>query len=418
MTPTSPQPTDATLGNNTPAPLTSVTLGGIDGIRQRLANPDLAVRLEALDQAWSYGDAGRVVLKDMLGDRSKTLRRRARWLLRQPQGTTLAPESVWTLTERLDLEGYGSYATRFANREVQTFELNQSVTVSPQLAYALRCGWDDESTVIHKLEALLQQPNADQLTALVIGAWQNTEDICTGESSTQELVENLVTLRDRLPNLKALFLGDITSEESEISWFNQSDISPILQAYPQLEILQIRGGMELEFKTPGTHQHLKALIVETGGLSRETVHQIYAWEFPALEHLELWFGDENYGGDCWNRDLNPILTDLRYPTLTYLGLRNSTFADDMMDMLVRSPLIGGLQVLDLSLGTLGDEGAAKLLDCPAVKDLETLNVSENFLSGARIDQLNALGINVLAVGQEEEYEEEDPKYRRYCSVSE
>jgi hypothetical protein len=99
--------------------------------------------------------------------------------------------------------------------------------------------------------------------------------------------------------------------------------------------------------------------------------------------------------------------------LTYLGLRNSEFADAMMERLVRSPLLAGLQVLDISMGTLTDEGAAKLMECEVIRDLEILNVSENYLSGAMIDQLRSLGIQVIA---DEQREEED--YGRYCVVSE
>jgi hypothetical protein len=417
MTSSNPQPTDAILGNNTPAPLSSGILGGIDGIRQKLTSSELPIRLEALDQAWGMGDKGKACLEEMLDDRSKVIRRRARWLLRQSTGTTIAPENAWNLTERLGALGNGTHATRFANRNVQQINPEQSIELSPQIAYALRCEWEDENTMGNRLEQLLSLPNSDRIEALVIGLWEDSEAVCTGISS-EGLVTTLVGVSDRLPNLKALFIGDITSEECEISWLEQSDISPILTAYPQLELLQVRGGTGLRFEAKATHGNLKALILETGGLSRETVYQLYNWQFPALEHLELWFGSDNYGGDCWEQDMAAILDDLKFPNLTYLGLRNASFADEMIDRLVRSPLLAGLQVLDLSMGTLGDEGAGKLLNCAALRDLETLNVAESYLSGAMIDQLSALGIQVMAMEQREEEDEEDPSDRRYCAVAE
>ncbi|MBW4694065.1 MAG: STM4015 family protein [Lyngbya sp. HA4199-MV5] len=418
-----PHSSDAVLGGNNPAPVQGAILGGVEGIQQKLNNPDLTIRLEALDQAWGYGTAGRACLEQALGDRSKTVRRRARWLLRQPQDakTPLPALPQWNLTERLvGYPGYsGNHATRFADRDVQEFQPEQSLANPQQVAYAFRCDYDDDAEVLfNRLNALLATPEAEQIEALVFGTWDDGEGVCTGDTSSQAFVARLVSFRDRLPNLKALFIGDITSEECEISWLAQSDMSPVLQAYPQLELLQVRGGMGLQF-TPtenAVHEHLKALIVETGGLSRETVQQIYAWDLPALEHLELWFGSENYGGDCWEQDLAAILDELIFPGLTYLGLRNSQFADDLIDRLVRSPLLAGLQVLDLSMGTLTDDGAAKLLECDAIRDLETLNVSESYLSGAMIDQLRALGIQVIADEQRvEEYEEYE---ERYCAVSE
>jgi hypothetical protein len=420
MTSNQPNPTDAILGNNTPAPINSGILGGIDGIRQKLATTDLTVRLAALDQAWAYGDAGKACLTEMLSDRSKTLRRRARWLLRQSEGTTLLPEPVWNLTERLGALGNYGHATRFANRNVQTLvasELNSEIAFSPEIAYALHYDYGEDQTVNDQLAQLLTLPNIDRIEALVIGLWDDNEAVCTG-TSNEELVSILVAGSDRLPNLKALFIGDIPMEECEISWLEQSDLSAVLQAYPQLEILQARGGIGLRFAQTATHSNLKSLILETGGLSRETLYQIYDWDFPALEHLEFWFGSDNYGGDCWEQDLATILDDLKFPNLTYLGLRNAKFADEMMDRLLRSPVLAGLQVLDISMGTLGDEGAVKLLECEAIKDLETLNVADSYLSGAMIDQLNTLGIRVIAESQREEDDDEDPEYRRYCSITE
>jgi hypothetical protein len=332
-------------------------------------------------------------------------------------------EAIWNLTERLNARSYGDHALQFANRDVQTLtpaQLNTAspIELSPHIAYALRCAWDDTDTVADRLVQLLNSPNTDQIEALVIGLWADSEGICVGDDSTTDLVTALINASDRLPNLKALFIGDITSEECEISWLVQSDISPVLQAYPQLEMLQVRGGTGLRFEAKASHANLKALILETGGLSRETVYQLYDWQFPALEHLEFWFGSENYGGDCWEHDMAAILEDLKFPNLTYLGLRNAQFTHELMERLVRSPLLPRLQVLDLSMGTLGDDAAMTLLECLAVRDLTTLNVSESYLSGGMIEQLQTLGIQVIAVAQRDEEEEEDPADRRYCAVSE
>ncbi len=417
-----PRSTDAILGGQAPAPVQGAILGGIDGVQQKLANPDLAIRLEALDQARSYGTAGAECLQQALSDRSKIVRRRARWLMRQPEGISVVPpQPLWALPERFDGFGYGQYAVRFANRNVQEFAIGQALQDPKSTAYALRCDYNDEHDTIVLLDALLEMPLGTQMEALIFGVWNGGDGVCTGDDSSQMVVDALVARRQNLQELKALFIGDIHSEESEISWLQQSDMSPILQAFPQLELLQVRGGESLQLNPTlgiSRHENLKALILETGGLSPETVHQIYEWELPALEHLELWFGSEYYGGTCKEKDLQPLLDDLKFPNLTYLGLRNSQFADDAMEMLVRSHLLEGLQVLDLSMSTLGDEGAAKLLECPAIRDLEILNVSECYLSGAMIDQLRSLEIQVLADDQRVEEDEEDPAYRRYCVISE
>lgn len=413
-----PQSTDAILGGQTPAPYQGAILGGIEGIQQKLNHDDLSVRLEAVDQAWNYGTAGLGCLHQALSDRSKLVRRRSRWLLRQPQGAMLTDSPVWNMTERFDCPKNSSHVEQFAGRQIWEFNQEEALPNPQQFAYAFRCDYDDDDNVVDLLDVFLQMPGAELVEALVIG-FSNEGDY--SNDSSQGFIESLVSIRDRLPHLKALFIGDVEYTECEISWIKQGDMSPILQAFAKLEVLQVRGGEGLKFDpTLGTsrHEHLKTLIVETGGLNRSTVHQLYEWEFPALEHLELWFGSENYGGDCWDRDLPPLLEELKFPNLIYLGLRNSGFADEIAAMIVRSPLLAGLQVLDLSLGTLTDEGAQHLLDRAAIRDLETLNVSESYLSGAMIDRLRALGIQVLADNQRQEEDDEESSYRRYCVVSE
>ena len=44
-------------------------------------------------------------------------------------------------------------------------------------------------------------------------------------------MEALVSARDKLPNARAIFLGDITME-GEISWIEQTDVSPVLGNAP------------------------------------------------------------------------------------------------------------------------------------------------------------------------------------------
>jgi hypothetical protein len=308
----------------------------------------------------------------------------------------------------------GTHVTSFANRNVETFNPEVGISDPVGTAYVLRVEWDEINVDITKnLELLLQDPQANQLEALVIGPW--TQEMY--ECSSSIVVNALVAAKDQLTSLKAVFLGDITEYESEISWINQSDMSPLLAAYPNLEVLQVRGGEGLAFNSLH-HEQLKTLIVETGGLSRNTIAQIFAGNLPALEHLELWLGSDYYGGDSSVDDLRPILSGNLFPKLTYLGLCNSKYSDDIAQAIAQAPIIERIKVLDLSLGTLGDEGAEALLNCPAVNQLNTLNVAENFLSDEMIERLKQLNVEVIADDQKEEEDEEDYGYRRYCSVSE
>ncbi|MGB3640204.1 MAG: HEAT repeat domain-containing protein, partial [Rivularia sp. (in: cyanobacteria)] len=135
-----------------------------------------------------------------------------------------------------------------------------------------------------------------------------------------------------------------------------------------------------------------------------------------LEHLELWFGSPDYGGDCTVEDIKPILGDLIFPDLNYLGLRNSQFADDIAEAVIKSPLIETISVLDLSLGHLTDKGAEILLNCAAVNELDILNVSECCLSDEIVDDLSTLNCQLLAEKQNRDGDYDD-EYR-YCAVTE
>ena len=185
-------------------------------------------------------------------------------------------------------------------------------------------------------------------------------------------------------------MGDIASEEWEISWIKQSDISPVLAADPNLEMLQLRGSDGLAFSKV-RHDNLKILVIEAAGLSRQTIADICALELPALEHLELWLHSGDYYEPDFSVDnLMPILAGDLFPNLTYLGLRNSEYSDEIAAALLKAPVLQQIAVLDLSMGTLGDEGAFALFYCPAINQLQILNVSENLLSNYTIKRLQQL----------------------------
>ncbi|PHM09510.1 STM4015 family protein [Nostoc sp. 'Peltigera malacea cyanobiont' DB3992] len=430
-----PRDYDAVLGGQSPPPVDGVVLGGIEGVKRCLSNPVTQVRVAALSEALKYGDAGLDVLIQALQDKSRLVQRFAYRLLKprvEPQVIqALQTYKPWYLEERIDK--YHVYkATQFANRQVIDFNPNTSIIKPVNKAYSLRCGdyeyYDyeenlpsqlgrlvqetNEEDLPSQLSRLLEEPNADKLEALVFGLWTQAY-----ESDSSTIVQALVDAKQGLTNLKAVFIGDITPDECEISWIQQSDISPILQAYPKLEILQVRGGDGLQFSPPIRHNYLKALIVETGGLSRDTVRQICNMNLPALEHLELWFGSENYGGDCWVEDLNQILFEEKFPNLNYLGLRNSQFTDEIVSVIVGSPVIDYISVLDLSMGTLSDAGAEELLNSQAINNLDILNISESFLSQEMIEKFSELDVRILANNQKKENEDSYID-GRYCSVSE
>lgn len=278
--------------------------------------------------------------------------------------------------------GFSQHAETFYDRKIIQFE-NEDCWEGPEHAYRIGVTYDDNVGSLRTLlHALLGSPGADKLQALVIGAWQGDDTT----SSSAPIIEELCNSRGRLPDLRALFLGDITYEENEISWIEQSDVTPLLAAFATLEILRVRGGNGLKFSR-SHHAKLRTLIVEAGGLNRSVLREISRCEFPALEHLELWLGVANYGWDGGVEDLQPILSGKLFPSLKYLGLRNSEIADEIAPVVVNAPILERLTTLDLSNGTLSDVGGQALLNLPADTRLTTLNLSHHYMSDAMVDRL-------------------------------
>ena len=289
-------------------------------------------------------------------------------------------------------------------------DFNGQLDHPQELAYALRIRDTDTLSFEDKLKQLVESPRAGQLETLVVGTW--TDEMYDCDSS--EVVQGLCSVAARLPALKHLFLGEITYDEFEISWIVQSDLSPLLRAYPQLQWLNVRGGSSLSF-APTRHENLRGLVVESGGLPRKTLAQIFQLKLPALEYLELWLGSDDYGGDSALADLDPLLRDSLYPRLTQLGLCNAEYTDDIVLGLSRSAVLDRIQGLDLSRGTLGDDGCALLLANARFASLKRLDLSDNYLSHDKVDQVRQR-LPFAVIGEQREAEEEDGD--RYCSVSE
>jgi hypothetical protein len=308
------------------------------------------------------------------------------------------------------------HAETFAGRPVRDYDPAEGLQEPAGTIYRLRVEYDGAEsgeTMIGLIARFLEEPEAGRVPGLVIGSW---EEVYEDNGSSEPIVEALVAARETLAGLRALFLGDITREESEISWITQSDVTPLLDAYPALEHFRVRGGTGLVLGSL-RHEDLRSLVVESGGLGAEVVRAVAAADLPRLEHLELWLGDPGYGGDATVADLAPILDGGRFPALRQLGLRDSAIADEVAAAVARAPILGRIKVLDLSLGNLGDAGAQALLEGPDVARLERLDIHHHYVSATLVDRLAALGVDLNADDRREPNEYGGETYR-YIAVSE
>lgn len=314
------------------------------------------------------------------------------------------------------------HATEFAGKPVEDWDPDTGIADPTGTIYRIYLDYDESNQGLswrNKFATFLDDPAASQITGLIVGDWQQWN---TGpDESSAPIVEALVAARDRLPNLTALFLADIIREECEISWINQSDVAPLFLSYPALEHMRLRGDNGSLSLGSLRHDRLKSLVIEAGGLHAAVVQQVVTAHLPALEHLELWLGTEEYGGDATIDDVLPLLFAERFPKLRYLGLRNSEIADQIAFALAKAPILEQIAVLDLSLGTLGDVGAAALLESPAVRKLKKLDIHYHFCSPGVVASLQQLADEAgfeLDASEAQEPDRFDGEESRFVAISE
>ncbi|MET9349019.1 STM4015 family protein [Streptomyces termitum] len=262
----------------------------------------------------------------------------------------------------------------------------------------------------------LKTVDTRRVRALVVGGWEEAY-----ETSSAPVVTALMGANDRLTALEAVFLGDMTFEDCEISWIHQSDVTPLLAAYPGLRALGVRGGTELAFP-PVRHASLESLVVETGGLPAEVVRGIAGSDLPALANLELWLGTDEYGGDASVDDLAPLLSGDSFPALRSLGLCNSVIQDQVAAAVAAAPVVARLDRLDLSMGVLTDEGGAALLGGQPLTHLRELDLEHHYLSEPMRERLTAAlvphGVRVVLDDPQDGEDDGDGDVWRYVSVAE
>ncbi|CAL9526077.1 hypothetical protein SUDANB121_03954 [Nocardiopsis dassonvillei] len=271
------------------------------------------------------------------------------------------------------------------------------------------------------------EPTAPEVTAVVVGNISDTMNV----SNSDPVRDALVAHAPRLTGLRSLFFADLTFQDSEVSWMRHGDLGPLLDALPGLERFAVRGTGGLSLEVDG-HPALRSLTLQGGGLPAGLARQVLAARLPNLEHLELWIGVPDYDGDTDPEVLAPLLNGEVHTGVRSLGLRNAQYTDRWVEAVAASPVLGRLEVLDLSEGTLTDKGAQILLDTPGFRELERLDLHHHYMSEdmeQRVAEVFAAAGVTVDVSEREEPEddeewedgdddEEEWEYRYYPSVTE
>jgi hypothetical protein len=311
-----------------------------------------------------------------------------------------------------------SHLTAFHGLPVVDFRGPDDLPPTGSVAWRIRVDpWEDEANSFKEhWELFLDTVDPAEVRAVVFGAWAEMYD----EEPVSELAL-AVAAADRLSGLEAFFFGDIEAEESEISWIEQTDVTPLLLAYPGLREFGARGGYGLRM-TPLEHAGLRTLRFESGGLPAQAVQGLSDSRLPALENLELWLGVSAYGGTVTLPDLAPILSGSLFPALRHLGLQDSEIQDEIAAAIAAAPVVAQLESLSLSMGTLSDTGAEALLTGQPLTHLKRLDLDHHFISTPMLGRLrNALepaGVDVEVSRQKEPDRWDGGRDWRYVAVSE
>lgn len=393
--PNQPREFDAVLGGQAPPPIDGLVLGGIEGVKHRLKSVNVRQRATVLMDALRYGNEGLDLLVEALIDPSEQVRLFAGNLLRDKGGErgkqALLRHNPSLLFTTLD------------NWKFETYSPNIGINASVCTAYNVNC-YDEQlyganvDFILEDLQAFLKEPQVCEVEALAC----RTTDSYIGKDCCNELIDLLCQSKSYLTNLKALFIvdaGDLYEYGKESSFY-LSEINPLLEAFPDLQVLKLNGQFDENLCfTPLQHNCLKTLSVKTHSLS-SLLGQICELDLPALEYLEVW--NDSYVGGAIS-----ILMGQLFPNLYYLGLPSFEDTDDIMEAIAQSPT-RRLAVLDLQLGKLTDKGAEILINSPIINHLHTLNIAKNFLSEEMTQRFLKLNCQVIAQPQS------DPRDRYYA----
>ena len=265
--------------------------------------------------------------------------------------------------------------------------------------------WDGQTAEV--LTEVLAHPSA---RFVVEFAFQSNGD--PNEDDLQSLID--VLAKHAPASTRKITFGD---NIDQISWHHTGKLGKLWPGVPNLRVLEIESG---DFEVGKmVAPALERAVFITGGLSKTCGRDLAKAQIPNIRHLEIYYGNHDYGADCTISEVRPLLARTDLPHLEYLGLENAEFANDIARALAGAPVLAGLKTLDLSQGTLTDEGADALVAAKAsLSHLECLDLSENFLTQRGIQAVAGLCKQVVTSAQREPWDWGDGELRYYVSVGE
>lgn len=259
---------------------------------------------------------------------------------------------------------------------------------------------------------ILADSELPQLTELIIGSWG-----AAYENSCQPIIDGIIEHADRFSHIEKLFIGDMDSEECEISWISQGNYEKLWAAMPQLKELTIQGSSDLELGEI-CHDNLEALTIICGGLPARVIKAIGNARLPRLKKLLLYIGADTYGFDGDAGTIQSLLEKADFPQLEYLGITDSEIQDEVTEAVLQSKFMKQITTLDLSCGTLTDKGGELLLSAlPNFPNIRILDLHYHFLSDKMVSRLRRLSLKLsLKVDLSEQNEPEEDEGDTWMSA--
>ena len=225
-------------------------------------------------------------------------------------------------------------------------------------------------------------------------------------------------------DLQRLHLGDV-DDSVDMAHHVIGDVGKVIsKAFPGLVWLKLHSG-DQTWEGPKTFEiggldlpELTTLVIETCAMSKKRLKHVLEAKLPKLDTLELWFGGDD--ANSGPKDVQPLLDGKLFPTLRHLGLRNCKFADELAAALPASSIAKRLESLDLSMGTMSDDGATALAGgARSFPKLKTLSIDDNFLDDAvRTVKAAFKGVKVVSKEQKEPDDSIEGEIHRFVSVHE
>lgn len=275
-----------------------------------------------------------------------------------------------------------------------------------RLSHNSYSGAQEEKTV-DILEQVFEHPSGRYIVELNF--------MSNGDPNDNDLQDLIDMVGKKAPaTVRRIVFGD---NVDQISWHHTGNLGKMWKGVPNLKVLEIETG-EFEVGAMDAPALERAIFI-TGGLSKACGKHIANAKMPKIKHLEIYYGTDNYGGDCTVKEVKPLLERTDLKDLQYLGLKNSEFGNEMAKAVIGAKIVKQLKTLDLSKSTITDEGAQTLLDGKAtLKHLDCLDLSTNFLTKDGIKLVQGICKKVVTEDQQKPYDWGEGELHYYCDITE